>query len=120
MQRSSSQQAKARRDCFHAHKRNDENGRVYLVCHICKSNIDPACEAWEAEHVLRKALESSDDPINVYPAHAKCHRTKTTEDNRETAKGKRVSDKHNGIRRKQGFSRVSGSKYNWETGRYER
>lgn len=91
-------QAKARRECFEAHKQADETGRVYLTCHICGGRIDPAREAWEADHVVRYSVGGSDDASNVMPAHKKCHRTKTDDDVRENAKGKRVHDKFYGIR----------------------
>ena len=91
-------QAKARRECFDAHKQADESGRIYLECHICGGRIDPAREAWEADHVVRHSVGGSDDVANIMPAHVKCHRIKTSEDVRENAKGKRVSEKYYGIR----------------------
>src|SRR5690349_18565878 len=94
---------KYRRDCFDAHKKVDETGRIYLVCYLCKGRIDPARDAWDAEHTKRKTLGGSDSPENVWPAHKGCHQPKTARDLTENAKGKRVSDKHFGIVRKKGF-----------------
>ena len=88
-----------RRNCFEAHKKADETGRIYLICHICGGRIDPARDKWDAEHSLRKTLSGSDEPSNVLPAHARCHDTKTANDNSENAKGKRVSERHFGIKR---------------------
>ena len=90
--------AKARRECFDAHKRmDDELGRYYLICHICGSRIDPVREPWEAEHVVPHAFGGQ----ALKPAHYKCHKVKTsTVDVPAIAKSKRASDKHLGIKRK--------------------
>lgn len=110
--------AKMRRECFEAHKHVDADGRIYLICHICLGRIDPATERWEADHVIRRVLSGDDTISNLWPAHYKCHRIKTSDDVTENAKGKRVSDKNYGIVEKTGFRSVG--KYNWKTGRYER
>ncbi len=89
--------AKARRECFEEHKRRDETGRQYLVCHICGGNIYPTSEPWEAEHVLPHAFGGKD----LKPAHYKCHKVKTaTVDVPAIAKAKRTADKHFGIKRR--------------------
>ena len=89
--------AKARRECFEANKRVDENGRKYLVCHICGARFDPVNTDWEAEHVIPHAFGGDD----LKPAHAKCHKRKTSEqDIPAIAKSKRTSDKHLGIKKK--------------------
>lgn len=112
--RTPAQQAKARRNCFEAHKWSDEAGRIWLTCHICGGRIDPGREKWDADHAVRHAAGGSDDPSNVLPAHIKCHRTKTSADVTENAKGKRVSDKHFGIRAKQGWGGKYRKKLNGE------
>jgi hypothetical protein len=117
--RSSSVQAKARRDCFDAHKKQDEIGTIYLVCHLCEGRINPAIEPWIAEHAVRRAVGGSDAPSNVLPAHQKCAREKDRVDISENARGKRVSDKHFGIVKKRGFNRRRDMKFNWQAGRYE-
>lgn len=117
--RSSSVQAKARRDCFDAHKKQDEIGNIYLVCHLCEGRINPAIEPWIAEHAVRRAVGGSDAPSNVLPAHQKCAREKDRVDISENARGKRVSDKHFGIVKKRGFNRRRDMKFNWQAGRYE-
>jgi 5-methylcytosine-specific restriction endonuclease McrA len=101
--RSSSEQAKARRACFHTHKQVDEAGHVYMVCHLCGGKINPAVEGWDASHVIRHSLTKNNDPTNVMPAHRKCHRVTVPDDTKAAAKDVRVSEKHYGIKRKRGF-----------------
>ncbi|MEW5705104.1 MAG: HNH endonuclease signature motif containing protein [Pseudomonadota bacterium] len=110
---------KVRHDCYYAHVRYDAHGRAYLICHICQGPIWSGKDSWEAEHVVRRSVGGADDPSNVMPAHTKCHKAKTRDDVRENAKGKRVAERHAGIKRPRGFRRPEG-KYNWATGRYER
>ena len=96
MTRSSSAQAKLRRECYKEHHRCDESG-VYMFCHICDCRINCTVEGWEADHVIADAFGGK----KVEPAHIKCHRKKTSEqDIPAIAKAKRVSDKYTGIRRK--------------------
>lgn len=111
---------KVRLDCYNAHVQHDD-GQPFFICHICGGRIWTAKDSWEADHVVRKSVGGSDDPGNVLPAHTKCHRTvKTPRDVRENAKGKRVSDKAHGIRRKRGFSAPDGARYDWSSGRWVR
>jgi len=112
--------SRARRDCFDAHKKVDETGRIYLVCYLCSGRIDPAREKWEAEHTLRKTLNGSDHPSNVLPAHEACHKPKTAKDIAENSKGKRVSERHFGIKRSRGFYKPKGMKFDWGSKRYVR
>ena len=119
MKRASS--TKVRRECFDKHKWiGPVTGRVMLTCHICSGSIDPARDKWEAEHVVRRVLKPSDAPEDVLPAHAACHDIKTRIDNSETAKGKRVADRHYGIKRSSGSFRKAppGFKYDWSARRY--
>ena len=82
-------------------------------CHICGGLIQLG-QAWEVEHVIPLALGGDDEPHNMRPAHAKCHRTKTADDATNTAKAKRREAKHNGWRapskRPMPGSRASGWK----------
>ncbi len=95
--RSSSEQAKFRREIFHTFKKVDGSGRLYLVCGFCGGKIDPASEGWEAAHGISHYFGGSDG----WPAHIKCHRVSTsTVDVPAIAKSKRASDKHLGIKRK--------------------
>lgn len=85
---------KVRRECFDAHRWADHAGRIMLTCHICGGNIDPAREKWEAEHTTPRA----NGGVDVRPAHAECHKPKTAKDIGDIAKGKRVHDRHFGIK----------------------
>lgn len=105
---------KLRRICFDANKQTDSAGRVFLACHICSGVIWPAKDQWEVEHVMRRVLCGDDSESNLKPAHVKCHRTKTIQDIRENAKGKRQSDNHYGITRK-GWGGKWKRKFNGET-----
>jgi 5-methylcytosine-specific restriction protein A len=89
---------KLRRECFDANKRVDETGRIYLECHICHGRISVGSQSWDAEHVVPFANSGT----LVLPAHTGCHREKTKRDVSEIAKGKRVSDRHWGIRQSSG------------------
>lgn len=112
---------KTRRQCFDHWKYTDVvTGRIMLQCHICNLPIDPTREKWEAEHVIRRSVGGADDPENVRPAHVACHAPKTAVDVAENAKGKRVADRHYGIKQSRGFYRPKGAKFNWATGRYEK
>lgn len=93
---------KLRRICFEAHKIQGPHG-LHLLCHICGGVIWPAKNAWEAEHVLRRCLSNDDSATNLRPAHVKCHKVKTAADVSENAKGKRVADKHHGIKAKKSW-----------------
>ena len=105
---------KLRRICFDANKTVDQFGKVYMTCHICNGVIWPAKDQWEADHVMRRALCGDDDVSNLKPAHYKCHRTKTIQDIRENANGKRESDNYYGIR-KRGWNGKWKRKLNGET-----
>lgn len=118
--RSTAEQARARRECFEAHRWADDGGKIWLSCAICGGRIDPARERWEADHRVRRIVGGTDDPSNVMPVHPHCHSEKTKVDVRENAKGKRASDKHFGIRRKRGFERPAGVKFDWAEGRYRK
>lgn len=106
---------KVRRECFDANKRVDETGRIYLVCHICGGMIDPIRDRWEAEHPTPHA----NGGVKTLPAHEACHDEKTPRDISEIAKGKRVADRHFGIRRSSGSFRKAppGFKYDWRSRR---
>jgi 5-methylcytosine-specific restriction endonuclease McrA len=94
---------KVRRECFDRWKYADPlTGRMMMDCHICGAQIDPGKNpnGWEAEHVIRRVLSEDDGVENVRPAHTHCHKPKTAADLRENAKGRRVSDRHFGIKRR--------------------
>jgi hypothetical protein len=101
--RSPGEQQKARRQCFAAHKWNDEADKVWLTCCMCGGRIDPAREKWEAAHIIRHSLTANNDPSNVQPAHYKCHRETVPDDTKAAAKDVRVNEKHFGIKQKRGW-----------------
>lgn len=108
--RSTARQAKARRECYAAHK--DETGK--MVCHLCEGIIDPTCEDWEADHVVAVTFGGSDTAMdNVRPAHKRCHSIKTAGDISANARAKRLHDKHHGIIKPKGWWKPDGYKYRW-------
>ena len=66
-------------------------------CHICGGAIE-AGQRWEVEHVIPLAMGGTDEPDNMRPAHAKCHREKTAKDVPAIAKAKRVEIAHRGAK----------------------
>jgi hypothetical protein len=110
---------KDRRECFDKWKRTDHLGRVVLDCHLCNGKygvILPAKESWEADHVTPHAWDGTD----IRPAHPHCHGEKTKLDVTAIAKGKRIRDRHFGIKRPKGFHKPKGAKFDWSRGRYTR
>lgn len=83
-----------RRDCVERHA-YERDGRTFMKCHICRGEIDLATTSWEAEHPVMYALGGKE----VWPAHWRCHRTKTATDVSALAKGKRARDRNLGITR---------------------
>jgi 5-methylcytosine-specific restriction protein A len=81
--------ARRRLALFEAHKG---------VCHICGEKIDGTRETWEIEHVIPLAMGGADDESNCRPAHARCHRPKTSDDRKVIAKAERVRAKHMGAK----------------------
>lgn len=82
-------------------------------CHLCGGKITPG-QAWEVEHIIPLAMGGDDEGDNLRPAHAKCHRAKTSEDLTAVAKAKRREAKHRGwkaaSKRPMPGSRASGWK----------
>ena len=114
---------KVRRECFERHRWTDKlTGRVMLTCHICHLPLDPARDLWDADHVIRRVLKPSDSSDDVMPAHRRgCHSEKTKTDISENSKGKRVHDRHYGIKTRSGFRKPpEGYKYSWAQHRYVR
>ncbi|MGI9297057.1 MAG: HNH endonuclease signature motif containing protein [Gammaproteobacteria bacterium] len=69
------------------------------ICHICEGRIDGAREAWEISHELPLELGGADDDENRKPAHYKCHRALTAEqDIPRIAKAKRREARHLGAK----------------------
>ena len=112
---------KARRICFETHKWKDHLGRWRLTCHLNKCAIDPARDKWRADHIRRWAQDGEDTPENLWPICKHCDQTeKAPEDTSEIAKGKRVYERHYGIRRPEGFYKPEGARFDWKKRRYVR
>ena len=82
------------------------------VCHICGGKINVG-EAWEVEHQIPFAMGGEDNESNWFPAHVKCHRSKTTDDVAKIAKAKRREANHLGAKKSKSpmpFGRGSGFK----------
>ncbi len=104
-----------RRKVFEAYKWTDPvTNRVMLTCYLCQLPLDPAREAWEAEHITRHVLTEDDSIENVKPAHEQCHKPKTAKDIREHRKGLRIKNKHYGIAKKKGGFRKMPAGYKWD------
>lgn len=95
---------KARRICFETHKKQDENGRVYMVCSCgCDTKFNPATTPWRADHGARWAEGGRDTPENLSPILVSCDAGaggKAARDTKEVAKGKRVAAKHYGVKKR--------------------
>lgn len=116
---------KARRICFDAHKFVGPLGRPIMRCHYCHGFIDPVRDQWRADHIRRHAEGGEDTAENLWPIHLTCDvEFKAPNDTKEVAKGKRASNKHFNIERKQSRSsfrkKPPGTKFDWNAGRYVR
>jgi hypothetical protein len=115
----------ARRVCFLTHKRQDSLG-IFLVCHRGGCRIDPVRKpgSWRADHYpIRWADGGTNAPENLWPICLICDcgtDGKAAQDTREVAKNKRCFEKHVGIRRKKGFYKPKGAKYDWARGGYRK
>lgn len=57
-------------------------------CYLCLQKL-ASLETTEFDHVIPLELGGTDDPENIKPAHAECHRSKTRDDARDIAKMRR-------------------------------
>jgi 5-methylcytosine-specific restriction endonuclease McrA len=74
------------------------------LCHLCGGAIQ-AGQTWDVDHVIPLALGGTNDPSNLRPAHAKCHRgvgSKTSDDIKAISRADRLAKKHFGIKTKKG------------------
>lgn len=67
------------------------------ICHLCGGKITVG-QAWEIEHVIPLAQGGADEPGNMRPAHARCHKAKTADDLCNIARAKRREAKHIGAK----------------------
>jgi 5-methylcytosine-specific restriction endonuclease McrA len=85
------------------------------LCHICGGKI---FKTWEVEHVIPLALGGADEPSNMKPAHPVCHKAKTKIDVASTAKAKRLERRQMGIKKRTGFWKPKGARYDWTAGKW--
>lgn len=96
--------AKCRRIVVDTHSFINPAGRKTLICHVCKCWIDLIKDTtrWRADHIRRKAQGGDDTAENLWPICLDCdagEHGKAAHDTSEIAKGVRVFEKHNGIKR---------------------
>ncbi len=108
--RTPGEQARFRRETFDAHKKVDERGCIFLICHICGGKINPGREKWEADHMIARAFGGTEGA----PVHVACHREKTSKDDVPAiAKSKRVRDKHFGVKKRSAFKKPPPNFNQW-------
>lgn len=98
---------------FNKKERERHFGRRKGICYLCGGFIDTVRDAWEIEHEDPWELSRDNSDANLYLAHVKCHRVKTSVDAGTIAKVKRIEAKHNGTApksrtplRSRGFSKT--------------
>lgn len=95
--------------------------RMFCKGKGCKIMIDPVRDRWEADHTIPIAENGADECPNIKPLCKFCHDHKTNkEDKPRIAKGKRIRDRHYGVKRSTGFGKREGWKYDWKARRYIR
>lgn len=97
--------ARARRICVDTHAWFNLLGRKCLTCHACGSPIDlhKTPNGWRADHIKRHAEGGREVAENLWPICLACDTGpggKAAEDTKAVAKGKRIADKSDGVRRK--------------------
>ena len=80
---------------------------------MCQSKIDGTREKWEVEHPIPLAMGGSDDPADLRPVHARCHKGKSAKDAADLSKARRREARHCGAYRSRrpiaGWKRFDGS-----------
>lgn len=95
---------KARRICVDTHSYIGPLGRKYMDCHVCKLPIDlvnTKPSDWRADHIKRHAEGGGDTPDNLWPICIDCDAGadgKAAEDTKAVAKGKRMGNRHDGVK----------------------
>lgn len=97
---------RARRVCVDAHSYFNPAGRKVMDCHVCKAVIDlvkDKPDTWRADHIKRHAEGGEDTAENLWPICIDCDTGpdgKAAQDTRIVAHGKRMSDRHYGIKQR--------------------
>lgn len=94
---------KARRICVDTHAWFNLLGRKCLTCHVCSRTIELLKEpqGWRADHIKRHAEGGGETAENLWPICLDCDTGtdgKAADDTRAVAKGKRMADKHDGVK----------------------
>lgn len=89
---------------FSAKARAEVFERAGGICALCGGKISVG-QAWEIEHETPLAMGGTNDPDNLRPVHAKCHKAKTATDVDQLAKAKRRAAKHFGTAPRKPLSR---------------
>lgn len=63
------------------------------TCALCGAPIKPPHDKWALDHIIPLAGGGSDDDENLHPVHVRCHTSKTLDDVKRIAKGRRVRAK---------------------------
>jgi hypothetical protein len=101
--------SKARRICVDTHAWINPLGRKCLTCHVCGCVIDLVAtkpEHWRADHIERHAEGGRETAENLWPICIDCDSGtdgKAADDTRAVAKGKRMADRHDGVKIKKPF-----------------
>ncbi len=92
------------------------------ICHWCGKPVAPDGLDVQWDHSLPRYLSADDTADNLAPLHVRCHAQKTSgEDRPRIDKAKRqeklAAPK---VKRRNGFTRPPGLKFDWSRGRYVR
>jgi hypothetical protein len=101
---------KARRICVDTHAWVNLLGRLCMTCHVCGTTIDLVHKKpkWRADHIKRHAEGGKETPDNLWPICIDCDAGeggKAADDTKTVAHGKRMSDRHLGIKQSRGWGR---------------
>lgn len=99
--------SRARRICIDTYGHKDDLG-VYMVCQgpKCGARIDPVRKpgSWQADHYPIKWTDGGEDkPENLRPLCEDCFQKINPEDWKTISHGKRMGDKHFGVKVKRGW-----------------
>ena len=97
---------KSREICLSTHSKTNKRGGIFMVCHCCGGRIDAVRKpkTWQADHhPIPVANDGPDTPENIKPLCIVCATTKNADDWRNIAHGRRMADKHFGVKEKKGW-----------------
>lgn len=93
----------ARRICVDTHSWLNLLGRLCMTCHVCGGTIDLVHKKpkWRADHIRRHAEGGKETADNIWPICIDCDTGpdgKAAQDTKAVAHGKRMSERHYGIK----------------------